>query len=604
MENEKKRIISLYTLFRRMFLLVLAVAVLATAWLTYSTQERSYHTQYREELHNLNNFILQKILEDGDDFRWLQEWFGEHMDELEIPFRYPDNASAERDAFLTAFAAAYPGKAFGADVKPDEMDSGLQLLYARCRFLEWLTTFDKVRDEYGLVFAYYVYPTPGMEDHMCYMFDAPREEIVRDGKSLLVVGFDAYQDRKMHENMWKAYDTGRDPGKMDIYENEYGHVLTYATPVVYEGEVLGVFMTDIGFSVVEGRIRKSTLLITGLSLLILGICFSLILIFVRRAILRRLSSLEKQVAVYARGKDPQVAQAIRGGISSWDEIGTLADEFAGMILQLQDYMANLSRITAEKERIEAELTIAREIQESMLPRILPPFSNRQEFELYAAMDPAKEVGGDFYDFFLIDKYRMAILIADVSGKGVPAALFMAISKALIKDQAQEIGVDPAAILTKSNELLSEGNDKSLFVTVWLGILDLRDGHMIYSDAGHENPLLLRRDGETVTVKPRRKRPPLAALEGITYLNEELTLVPGDTLLLYTDGVAEATNRAEAMYGMDRLISICSRNIGADAHSLLVNIRADVDSFVGDAEQFDDLTMLALKLNSFQEADDE
>ena len=286
LELKKWKKLSLYTKFGRMFLIVLIVAALITGFVAYSMQDNIYHNQFAAELRNLNNFVVSKILEEGEDFRWLQNWFKEHRDELEIPFQYPDNASAEKAAFEQAFISRCPGQVFGRDVTAGQLDADLQLLYARYLFLKWLTTFDKVRDEYNLVFAYYVYPTPDMKDYMCYMFDAPREEEIVDGKSLLVVGFDAYQERvKMHPNMWKAYETGKDPMAMDVYENEYGHVLTYATPVVYEGEVLGVFMTDIGYSFVEGRIRQAALLFAGLSLLVLGACFLMILFFVRRTIL-------------------------------------------------------------------------------------------------------------------------------------------------------------------------------------------------------------------------------------------------------------------------------------------------------------------------------
>ena len=602
-ENEIKveKTNSLYYKFFRMFSFVLLMAALTTGLVAYFTQDRIYKRQYAEELRNLNNLVLEKVLERGDDFVWLQDWFGDHKEELKIPFNYPDNAKELQKTFANSFAQRYPGLTFGTDITVDELDPDMQLLYARYLFLDWLTTFDKVRDEFGLVYAYYVYPTPGREhDYMCYMFDAPREEEIVDGQSLLVVGFDALQDRKMHKYMWQAYETGKDPGAMDIYSNEYGHVLTYSTPVIYNDKVLGVFMTDIGYVFVEGQIWRSTILLSGLTLLVLGLCFAFVLVFVRRRILVRLSGLEGNVEKYAADKDPAIAGVIREGITIPDEIGSLSSGFSDMIERLQEYMTELKTVTAEKERIGAELNIAKEIQASMLPKLFPRFSGKSEYDMFALMDPAKEVGGDFYDFFMVDDRHLAMVIADVAGKGIPGALYMAIAKALIKDRAQESRGNPALILGNAGDQLCEGNDTNLFVTVWIGILDLTNGHVIYADAGHENPVLIHEDGNTVLIKPQKKRLPLAAFEGIKYLNSEFDMQPGDTLLLYTDGVPEATDNNEELYGMDRLLEICRKSCQCRAEELVGQIRKDVDLFVKDAEQFDDMTMLALKLKSFKE----
>ena len=284
-------------------------------------------------------------------------------------------------------------------------------------------------------------------------------------------------------------------------------------------------------------------------------------------------------------------------INSKDEIDVLYTGIRLMQEKLLDYVENITRITAEKEKISAELNVATEIQASMLPRIFPAFPKREEFDLFASMDPALEVGGDFYDFFLIDEYHLALVVADVSGKGVPAALFMAISKTLIKDRAQGC-LDPATILYNVNNQLSEGNDADLFVTVWLGILDLRSGDMHYTDAGHEYPLLIRADGKIDVVKPDKKKPPVATMEGISYLTSELHMNPGDTIFLYTDGVPEATNSSDTLYGMERLEEFMKANYTLSLEEMLPAVRNNVDEFVGDAPQFDDLTMLALRMNSY------
>ena len=230
----------------------------------------------------------------------------------------------------------------------------------------------------------------------------------------------------------------------------------------------------------------------------------------------------------------------------------------------------------------------------MLPRIFPPFPDKKEFDLFASMDPAKEVGGDFYDFFLIDENHLGLVIADVSGKGVPAALFMVIAKTLIKNRAI-VGGSPAEILEYANNQLCEGNDQEFFVTVWLGILDISTGKGVAANAGHEHPVIKRADGDFELVVYRHSLA-LAVMEDVPFQEHEFELNPGDTLLVYTDGVPEATNSNDVQYGTDRMLRLLNRNKNASMDELLKALRKDVDIFVGNAPQFDDLTMLALKYN--------
>ena len=278
-----------------------------------------------------------------------------------------------------------------------------------------------------------------------------------------------------------------------------------------------------------------------------------------------------------------------------DEVQTLAKSFESMTGRMKQYIRDITEITAEKERIGAELSVATNIQASMLPSIFPPFPERSEFDLYAKMDPAKEVGGDFYDFFFVDHDHLAIVIADVSGKGVPAALFMVIAKTLIKNQVQS-GKSVIDAFIDTNNQLCEGNGAEMFVTAWLGIIDLTTGVMDYTDAGHENPYLLHDDGSVEMLTPVKKKMPLAAIEGTKYLPNEITLKNNDCLFLYTDGVPEATSAENELYSTDRLLEVLKQHYNDGPEDLLTNVRANVDEFVADAPQFDDLTMLAIKMH--------
>ena len=282
----------------------------------------------------------------------------------------------------------------------------------------------------------------------------------------------------------------------------------------------------------------------------------------------------------------------RAEIRTNDEIGDLAESFNNMAASLKDYVKNLAAVTAEKERIGAELNIATQIQADMLPRIFPPFPDRKEFDIYATMNPAKEVGGDFYDFFLIDDNHLAMVMADVSGKGVPAALFMVIAKTLIKNRAQ-MGGTPSEILADVNNQLCEGNEAELFVTVWLGILEISTGHVTASNAGHEYPAIYR-PGEGYTLFKTKQSPAVATMEGLRFKPSEFTLNPGDNLYLYTDGVAEATNSSEELYGTDRMLDALNGTEGMTVEEILRTLKKSVDDFTGDAPQFDDITMLSLR----------
>lgn len=276
------------------------------------------------------------------------------------------------------------------------------------------------------------------------------------------------------------------------------------------------------------------------------------------------------------------------------EAGALAKAFGEMAVNIEKYVENITEMTAENERICAELNVAKVIQADMLPNIFPAFPRRKDFDIYASMNPAKEVGGDFYDFFFVDENHLAVVIADVSGKGVPAALFMVISKTLIKNQTLT-GQSPAEILMTVNNQLCENNKAEMFVTVWLGIIDLKTGKMTAANAGHEYPVICKSGGEFELFKDKHGLV-LAGFEDSFYKEYEVQLNKGDTLFVYTDGVAEATDSKNELYGTGRLLGVLNRNKTASCEETVNLVREDIDKFVGEAEQFDDITMVCFKLS--------
>ncbi len=275
-----------------------------------------------------------------------------------------------------------------------------------------------------------------------------------------------------------------------------------------------------------------------------------------------------------------------------DEVEALAESFAAVSHKTVEYLDTVKRVTAEKERIGAELSLATQIQTAMLPHDIPAFPDRKDFDVIGSMDPAKEVGGDFYDYFLIDDDHLCMLIADVSGKGVPAALFMMASKIILQSVAM-LGGSPAQIMTKTNEAICSNNEAGMFVTVWVGILELSTGRLTCSNAGHEYPVFKRPGGDFELYKDKHGFV-LGGMEGSRYREYEIQLEPGSKLFVYTDGVPEANNADLELFGTERMVDALNQDRDAAPMDILKNVRRAVDDFVMDAEQFDDLTMLCME----------
>ena len=270
----------------------------------------------------------------------------------------------------------------------------------------------------------------------------------------------------------------------------------------------------------------------------------------------------------------------------------LASSIDQMEERIATYVDDMTEMTARQERISTELSLATRIQSDMLPGIFPPFPDRKEIDIYACMDPAREVGGDFYNFFFIDEDHLCLIMADVSGKGVPAALFMMASLIILSNNTIQM-LSPAQVLEKTNDAICSNNREEMFVTVWLGILEISTGRLKAANAGHEYPILRQPDGDFEIIKDKHGFV-IGGMEGMKYKEYELQLEPGSRLFLYTDGLPEATDANEKMFGMDRVLESLNKEPDGSAWQILENVRADVETFVKEAEQFDDLTMLCLE----------
>lgn len=375
---------------------------------------------------------------------------------------------------------------------------------------------------------------------------------------------------------------------------EYGWLCTASAPVLYgEGEPLVYAYVDVSMNDMMATRARFLRLLVGVLVAIALVLIALWSIFINSMIVKPVNRLAAATGSFVKDREQQGsggASAISQlHIHTGDEIENLSDSIKTMEQQINEYIDNLTTITAEKERIGAELNVATQIQADMLPSIFPAFPDREDLDIYASMNPAKEVGGDFYDFFLINEDKLAIVVADVSGKGVPAALFMVIAKTLIKNQAlMDLPVE--TVLENVNNQLCEGNNENFFVTCWFGIFDTKTGIMHYANAGHNPPVLIHTDGSTQWLNDISGLV-LAAMDGLPYESFELQMQHGDRLYLYTDGVTEAINENEELFGEDRLLEALRNTQDGDVcHSISGTLKR-LNAFVGEADQFDDITML-------------
>ena len=280
-----------------------------------------------------------------------------------------------------------------------------------------------------------------------------------------------------------------------------------------------------------------------------------------------------------------------GDVSPFTELAGLAASIDSMENDIVGYMDNLTEVTAEKEHIKTELSLAAGIQESALPNDWPAFPDRDEFNIYAVMNPAKEIGGDFYDFFLTDGDHLYITVADVSGKGIPASLFMMSSKIILADHAA-MGKSPSLILRECNSTICANNQELMFVTVWLGILEISTGILRFANAGHKPPLIKHNNGEYTPLSDGSGLC-LGISDKAEFHDKEIKLEPDSVLFVFTDGLEDATAVNGNMFGTERILSVLNSIPGSDPVSILDGMREAVDRFAADAEQFDDLTMLCL-----------
>ena len=367
---------------------------------------------------------------------------------------------------------------------------------------------------------------------------------------------------------------------------------TIIKPIIdNESNIIAYVELDLDLTEIQ---RSLILLVSAIALFIICIlilALEVYFYFSKREVMEPILQLTEATSnVVDQLKNDEELKPLK--IRTNDEIEDLARSFEDMEKNLRKYIKENDEITTERERIKTELNLAANIQADMLIKHFPPFPNRKDFNIYASMNPAKEVGGDFYDFFLIDESHLALVIADVSGKGVPASLFMMRSMLMIESLTTQTR-SPAQILGTLNSMISENNASKMFVTVWLAILDLKTGKLTASNAGHEYPII-KKPGEKFELYKDKHCFIVGGKKKMTYKEYEMDLEPGTVIFVYTDGVPEAKNAENKMYGLDATVDALNKEVDADVETLVKNVQGSVSDFVKDAEQFDDLTALCIE----------
>ena len=374
------------------------------------------------------------------------------------------------------------------------------------------------------------------------------------------------------------------------------HITTLVPLKDSEGKTVAVLCVQRMMErMVEAR-RPFLYIIAGSAAILMILSSLIAAVYIRRQFVRPIHKIIREAKRFATENKP--GEKLGADISYIEELSVLATSIDKMEEDMLQYIDNLTVATAEKERIGTELTLAKAIQANSLPNTFPAFPEREDFDIYASMIPAKEVGGDFYDFFLIDEDHLGIVIADVSGKGVPAALFMMVTKILLNELSIHNDATPAEVLRMVNERICQHNPEEMFVTVWLGILELSTGKMICANAGHEDPAVMRKNGDFELVKSRHGFV-IGAMDMVRYRDFEFTLGRGDKLYLYTDGIPEATDNHNNMMTIDGMLKALNQYKGESPQGIIEGVIKSVNEFVGEAPQFDDMTSVCLELKDDQ-----
>ena len=490
------------------------------------------------------------------------------------------------DAFQVAHAAAFV-------IDGDEIDEVVKLGSESEEYRERWARLDQLCNAFDATFIYVIKPDLSDYGHITFIYSTVRWDSEYTPYALGYVRETTNDEYRLkYRNLYEGVS---DHELLLLNGKEYsraGHHITAMVPVkdteqrtraiiCVQRQLDDIRALQNGFI---SNVIRTLLVLAALEIAGVGAYLS-------DQLIKPIEKITNEASRFAK-ENVTAQKKLTDTIRSNDEIGVLADSIDCMEERIVKYVDDLTTITAEKERIITELSLARKIQSNMLPNQFPPFPDRAEFDIFASMNPAKEVGGDFYDYFLVDEDHLCLVIADVSGKGVPAALFMMASKIIIGNYAK-MGKSPGKILEAANKTICSNNKEDMFVTVWLGVFEISTGRLTAANAGHEYPVL-KQPGKNFELVRDNHGFVIGGMDGMKYKEYEIELKPGSRLFVYTDGVPEASDSNNDLFGTERMIEALNIEPEASPKKILENVHDAVEGFVKDAEQFDDLTMLCFE----------
>ena len=553
---------------------------------------RSTYFGSKEEL--LTRFLLreEETLRKIGEFTWFLDYWEAHPDRLYMMSDLADyNLIEEENITITDETVNLNREQLDA-LAPDVQEALARITYQsfswEMNLMQWqldtekLFCIDTRKPDTGFVYV----RTQLDNDTMNEISSGDMSGLISIGETIDTSSFSSI--KVMNKTTYSKDSKEVYYERYDDSENDAYYYYGFR-PVIVDGKVRCVIAIQHDWSDFHSDLSKHFVITVIGSVLTIMLIGGILLFFINRTAIRPVEKIQNGMQHYMQHKDSSLVAKDMETIHYNNEFGALAENLTLLAREIDRYTEENMKLTGEKERVATELSLAAGIQQGSLSTTFPV---EKDFELYATMTPAKEVGGDLYDFFKIDEDHMGLVIGDVSGKGVPAALFMMMTQLLLRLYTRSES-SPAGILKKTNEMLCENNKMEMFVTAWFGILDRKTGIITASSAGHEFPILQNKDGEFTLFRDPHGFV-LGAMEFSEYTDYEFTLEPGCSLLVYTDGAPEATNHLEMLYGTDRMLNALNLHPDLGPKELTEALQESINKFVGDAPQFDDLTMLCLK----------
>ena len=571
--------------------IIFVICVVLTAIISHSSQYAYSIRNVTAETEIQADNIAQEtiaVLQEYPAYEWLLTYWHDHAGDLDIEYDadHSEGTKTEEKFRLLKEHAPDLSLEYAAVSEIEALSPEDQKLYAEVIYSWLITRVNQIKTAHHVDFLFLV-QTEEPYDGQFFLFSAADPGAVRGTEygQVYLLGKTVDVTKEQQEAMASAIEYSSHVANAGDYIDYYAYMGSIG-PHRY---LIGITY-DQSEKIAEVHAQSSReTLITLIGLILLSIFCSIGILFF---VLKPLKKVQSNIRLYKDTKDSEPVIKDLETIRMNNEIGELSSDVIHLTREIDDYLEKIRVISAEEERLQTEFALATNIQTSLLPHVFPPYPERHELDIYASMDPARAVGGDFYDFFLVDNDHFCMVIADVSGKGIPAALFMMMSKIIIKNCAM-LGRSAAEILRSSNNALCDNNRTEMFVTVWIGILEISTGKLTAANAGHEYPVVKHPGGKFELLKDKHGFV-LGGMEGMKYQEYKLQLEPGSKLFLYTDGIPEATDENDQLFGTDRMLQALNDAADLPPQDVLKTVRAQVDGFVKDAEQFDDLTMLCVE----------